>query len=75
LVCPRLRTGQIVVMDNLSVHRGKWVRDLVEEKGCQLWLLPSHSPDLKCDEKAEAGGSVRTLRWCDERTESAEGGP
>jgi transposase len=35
-----------VVMDNLSVHRGKWVRELIEEKGCQLWLLPSYSPDM-----------------------------
>ena len=52
MVCPRLRARQIVVMDNLSVHRSKWVRDLVEEKGCQLWLLPSYSPDLNPIEEA-----------------------
>jgi len=46
VLAPRLRAGQIVLMDNLSVHKSKWVRDLVEEKGCQLWLLPSYSPDL-----------------------------
>jgi transposase len=39
-------------MDNLSVHRGKWVRDLGEEKGCQLWQLPSYSPDLNPIEEA-----------------------
>ena len=33
-------------MDNLSVHESKWVRELVGGRGCQLWLLPSYSPDL-----------------------------
>jgi transposase len=46
VLAPRLRAGQIVLMDNLSVHKAGWVRDLIERKGCQLWLLPSYSPDL-----------------------------
>jgi transposase len=49
---PRLRAGQIVLMDNLSVHKGAWVRDLIEAKGCQLWLLPSYSPDFNPIEEA-----------------------
>ena len=52
VLAPRLRAGQIVVMDNLSVHKGKWVRDLIEEKGCQLWLLPPYSPDMNPIEEA-----------------------
>jgi transposase len=52
VLAPRLRAGQIVLMDNLSVHKSKWVRDLVEEKGCQLWLLPSYSPDMNPIEEA-----------------------
>ena len=28
--------GQIVVMDNLSVHTSAWVRELVEGKGAQV---------------------------------------
>jgi transposase len=52
VLTPRLRAGQIVLMDNLSVHKSKWVRDLVEEKGCQLWLLPSYSPDMNPIEEA-----------------------
>jgi transposase len=52
VLAPRLRSGQIVLMDNLSVHKGAWVRDLIEEKGCQLWLLPSYSPDLNPIEEA-----------------------
>jgi transposase len=52
VLAPRLEAGQIVLMDNLSVHRSKWVRDLIEEKGCQLWLLPSYSPDFNPIEEA-----------------------
>jgi hypothetical protein len=46
VLAPTLKRGQIVLMDNLSVHTSKWVRDLVEGKGCELWLLPSYSPDM-----------------------------
>jgi transposase len=52
ILAPRLKAGQIVLMDNLSVHKGKWVRELIEEKGCQLWLLPSYSPDMNPIEEA-----------------------
>jgi transposase len=47
-----LRSGQIVLMDNLSVHKSGWVRDLIEQRGCQLWLLPSYSPDFNPIEEA-----------------------
>jgi hypothetical protein len=46
-------------MDNLSVHKGNWVRNLIEENGCQLWLLPSYSPDMNPIE--EAFSKVRNL--------------
>ena len=46
ILAPSLKPGQIVLMDNLSVHKSKWVRELVEERGCRLWLLPSYSPDM-----------------------------
>ena len=59
VLAPRLRSGQIVVMDNLSVHRSKWVRELIEERGCQLWLLPPYSPDLNPIE--EAFSKVKSL--------------
>ena len=52
VLAPRLRAGQIVLMDNLSVHKGGWVRDLIEDKGCQLWLLPPYSPDFNPIEEA-----------------------
>lgn len=46
ILAPSLAPGRIVVMDNLSVHKSKWVRELIEEKGCRLWLLPPYSPDF-----------------------------
>ena len=52
VLAPQLKRGQIVIMDNLSVHRSKWVRELIEERGCELWLLPSYSPDFNPIEEA-----------------------
>jgi transposase len=46
-------------MDNLSVHKGKWVRELIEARGCLLWLLPPYSPDFNPIE--EAFSKVKTL--------------
>jgi transposase len=52
LLCPALERGQIVVMDNLSVHRGAWVRELIEERGVSVVLLPPYSPDFNPIEEA-----------------------
>ena len=59
ILAPSLKSGQIVLMDNLSVHTSGWVRDLIEQRGCQLWLLPSYSPDMNPIE--EAFSKVKTL--------------
>jgi len=45
LLAPSLTAGQIVVLDNLSAHKGARVRQLIEEKGCELFCLPAYSPD------------------------------
>src|SRR4051794_9083906 len=48
-----LRGGQIVVMDNLSSHKGERVRELIEEKRAEVLLfLPPYSPDLNPLEEA-----------------------
>jgi transposase len=52
VLAPTLEAGQIVLMDNLSVHKSKWVRELIEQRGCQLWLLPPYSPDFNPIEEA-----------------------
>ncbi len=46
ILAPRLRPGQIVVMDQLGVHRKPEVREAIEARGCVLVFLPSYSPDL-----------------------------
>ena len=52
VLCPALRPGQVVVMDNLSVHKSRSVREAIEARGCQLWFLPAYSPDLNPIEEA-----------------------
>ena len=49
-----LRPGQVVVMDNLSSHKGGRVRELIEERGCKLLYLPPYSPDFNPIEEAFA---------------------
>jgi len=49
---PKLKRGQIVVMDNLSVHKSKRVQRLIEEAGAQLRFLPPYSPDFNPIEEA-----------------------
>jgi transposase len=43
---PHLRPGQVVVLDNLSAHKGERIRHLVEAVGCRLLFLPAYSPDF-----------------------------
>jgi transposase len=39
-------------MDNLSAHKGEKVRELIEERGCELLYLPPYSPDRNPIEQA-----------------------
>lgn len=59
LLMPSLRPGQVVVMDNLSSHKGSRVRELIEERGCEILYLPPYSPDLNPIEEAFA--KLKTL--------------
>ena len=54
VLTPSLGPGQVVVMDNLSSHKGSRVRELLEERGCKLIYLPPYSPDLNPIEEAFA---------------------
>jgi transposase len=54
VLSPMLRTGQVVVMDNLTAHKGGRVRELIEERGCELMYLPPYSPDFNPIEEAFA---------------------
>ncbi len=52
VLVPSLEPGQVVVMDNLSAHKGEEVRELIEGRGCELLFLPPYSPDLNPIEQA-----------------------
>jgi transposase len=54
VLAPTLRAGQVVVMDNLSAHKGERVRELIASRGCELLYLPPYSPDLNPIEEAFA---------------------
>jgi transposase len=54
VLVPDLRAGDIVVMDNLSSHKGPKVRALIEAAGASLVYLPPYSPDLNPIEMAFA---------------------
>src|SRR5215472_8657867 len=49
---PTLHPGETVIMDNLSSHKGKRVRELIEAKGGHLLFLPAYSPDFSPIEEA-----------------------
>ena len=51
-LCPALRPGRVVVLDNLNAHKGERVRELVRRHGCELLFLPSYSPDFSPIEEA-----------------------
>ena len=64
VLCPQLKPGQIVVMDNLGAHKVDGVKQLIRLTGAQLIYLPPYSPDLNPIEKcwAQVKQRLRTLK-------------
>lgn len=52
VLVPELRHGDVVIMDNLSSHKGVRVREMIEAAGAQLRYLPPYSPDFNPIEMA-----------------------
>jgi len=46
ILLPTLIAGQVVIMDNCSIHKSPKVKELIESVGCKLIYLPPYSPDL-----------------------------
>ncbi len=46
VLVPELKPADVVVMDNLSSHKGGRIRHLIEATGAELRYLPPYSPDL-----------------------------
>ena len=70
VLAPALRSGHVVVVDNLAAHHGARVRELVEAAGAELVFLPAYSPDL--DPIEEAFSKVKaSLRRAEARSRDA----
>jgi transposase len=54
VLAPELRGDDIVVMDNLSSHKGPRIRQMIEAAGASLLYLPPYSPDFNPIENAFA---------------------
>jgi transposase len=67
VLMPELRPGDIVVMDNLSSHKGPRTRAMIEAAGASLLFLPPYSPDFNPIENAFAKLKA-LLRKAAERT-------
>lgn len=52
VLCPTLLPGQIVILDNYSIHTDSKIRALIGNKGCTLLFLPTYSPDFNPIENA-----------------------
>lgn len=52
VLAPSLHAGQIVILDNLSIHLGSRVKQAIEVRGCRLVFLPAYSPDFSPIEEA-----------------------
>ncbi len=70
LLYPVLKTGDVVVMDNLSAHKAPAVQQWIEKAGAELLYLPPYSPDLNPIEKAWAK-IKQQLREAKARTKDA----
>lgn len=51
ILIPQLRTGQILVLDNASFHKGTEIIDLFTKAGIKVKFLPPYCPHLNKIEK------------------------
>jgi len=51
VLCPTLRPGDVVIMDNLSPHKSAEALSLIQQLGAEVLFLPAYSPDLNPIEK------------------------
>ena len=56
---PKLKPGDVLVLDNVGAHRTADVRRLVEKMGAKVLFLPPYSPDLNPIE--ECWSKVKSL--------------
>lgn len=67
ILVPTLKTGDIVILDNLGSHKGRAARQAIRSKGAHLLFLPPYSPDLNPIEQLFAK-LKHLMRKAEERT-------
>ncbi len=70
VLCPTLRAGDVVIMDNLSPHKNDLTLALLERAGASVRFLPAYSPDLNPIEKMWSKVK-QSLRSAEARTPGA----
>lgn len=70
VLCPTLRAGDVVIMDNLSPHKNEQTLALIERAGASVLFLPAYSPDLNPIEKMWSKVK-QSLRSAEARTREA----
>jgi transposase len=58
-------------MDNLTAHKGERVKELIEERGCELLYLPPYSPDFNPTYKEAFAKIKGILRKAEARSREA----
>jgi transposase len=43
---PQLQPGEVIVIDNASFHHSQMIEEMIAEADCEIWYLPTYSPDL-----------------------------
>jgi transposase len=51
VLCPSLRPGDLVIMDNLAPHKSDPTLALIARAGAEVLFLPAYSPDFNPIEK------------------------
>jgi transposase len=71
-LAPTLASGDIVLMDNVRLHKVAGIKDAIEAQGATLRYLPAYSPDLNPIEQffaklksilRKVGASTVTSLW------------
>jgi transposase len=69
VLCPTVRAGDVVVMDNLAPHKNVFTLSLLKQAGAQVLFLPAYSPDFNPIENMWSKVKAY-LRSAEARTES-----
>jgi transposase len=70
VLCPTLKPGDIVVLDNLGSHRSDKIRRAIEGVGASLLYLPKYSPELNPIENAFAKFKAALRRAAERSTQA-----